>query len=251
MRKAAIILSLILSHFGFSQVTDTGDKVGIGTSNPQTKLHILKNNVGIKSIYSSFIVEATDAQLDIISSSSGTWGSSINFIEGNNSSNRDVWSITRQTTDGNGDSSFRINFGVNNQHDNQNKITIKSDGNVGIGTTSPDSKLTVAGKVHAQEVKVTINAGADFVFKDDYNLPDLEDTEVFIKKNKHLPEIASEKEMQEKGIHLAEMNVKLLQKIEELTLYTINQEKRIKNLESKNETLILLVEKLLERTGEE
>ncbi len=120
-------------------------------------------------------------------------------------------------------------------------------GYLGIGTTRPDSKLTVAGNIHAREVKVTINAGADFVFAENYALPDLEFVENFIKENHHLPEIASEKEMQENGLHLAEMNIKLLQKVEELTLYTIRQEKEIKNLRRKNiaiEKNALEIEKL-------
>ncbi|MCB4797234.1 tail fiber protein [Neotamlana laminarinivorans] len=103
-------------------------------------------------------------------------------------------------------------------------------GNLGIGTTTPDAKLTVSGKIHAQEVKVTIDAGADFVFGNNYILPKLEDVEKFVKTNKHLPGIQSEKEMQENGLLLAEMNIKLLQKIEELTLYIIKQQKEIDNL---------------------
>ncbi len=127
----------------------------------------------------------------------------------------------------------------------EHKLTVKdgsslfegdifSTGSVGIGTTSPDSKLTVAGNIHAQEVKVTINAGADFVFNEDYKLPSLNEVERFVKEHKHLPEIASEKEMQDTGLYLADMNIKLLQKIEELTLYTIDQEKKI---EAQNDQL--------------
>ena len=106
-------------------------------------------------------------------------------------------------------------------------------GNVGIGTTTPDYKLTVKGKIHSREVKVTATAGgADFVFEKEYDLPTLLEVEQFISKNKHLPEIASAKEMEKNGIHLAEMNIKLLQKIEELTLYTIEHQKKIEKLSS-------------------
>ena len=111
----------------------------------------------------------------------------------------------------------------------KNNVTIH--GNVGIGTTSVDAKLTVAGNIHSREVKVTINAGADFVFENDYELPSLESIEHYIKENKHLPEITSAKEMEKEGILLGDMNIKLLQKIEELTLYTIAQEKKINSLE--------------------
>lgn len=97
------------------------------------------------------------------------------------------------------------------------------NGNVGVGTINPDSKLTVAGNIHSREVRVTVNAGADFVFEPDYNLRSLEETLVFVKDNKHLPEIPSEKKMIEDGLELGEMNIKLLQKVEELTLYLIDQ----------------------------
>lgn len=103
------------------------------------------------------------------------------------------------------------------------------EGNVGIGTTNPDSKLTVAGDIHAQELKLDLNGSVapDYVFKENYNLKSLEEVEAFINNKGHLPNIPSGKEMEEQGINLKDLNLKLLEKIEELTLYAIQQEYKI------------------------
>lgn len=97
-----------------------------------------------------------------------------------------------------------------------------STGNVGIGTTAPDAKLAVKGTIHAQEVKVDLNVpGPDYVFNDDYKLLSLAEIKTYIDQHKHLPEIPSAKEMEANGVNLGEMNMLLLKKIEELTLYLI------------------------------
>lgn len=110
-------------------------------------------------------------------------------------------------------------------------------------------RLTVDGKIHAKDIKVSRAAGqgADFVFDDEYDLPTLKFVEKFIQKNKHLPEIASEKEMEENGLLLGEMNIKLLQKIEELTLYTIQQQKEINKQKEKEEKQSMKIESLKDR----
>ncbi len=109
------------------------------------------------------------------------------------------------------------------------------NGNVGIATTSTGNhKLAVEGSIGAREIKVEIGAWSDFVFEKEYNLPTLEEVESHIAEKGHLENIPSAIEVEKNGIFLGEMNAKLLQKIEELTLYTIAQEKKIKALESQN-----------------
>jgi hypothetical protein len=121
------------------------------------------------------------------------------------------------------------------------------DGNVGIGSNSPDARLSVNGTVHAKEVKVDLNVpGPDYVFGETYNLPSLSEVEQFIKENKHLPEVPSASEMEQNGINLSEMNMLLLKKIEELSLYTIEQHRSIEELKrivkSQSEQIELLKE---------
>ncbi|WP_347922492.1 hypothetical protein [Pontimicrobium sp. SW4] len=107
-------------------------------------------------------------------------------------------------------------------------------GKVGIGTTTPDSKLTVKGNIHAEEVKVDLSVpGPDYVFANDYELTSLEQLQQYINTNKHLPNIPSAKEMEANGIELGVMNMKLLEKIEELTLYTLEQQKQLEDKDSK------------------
>jgi len=105
--------------------------------------------------------------------------------------------------------------------------------NLGIGTTNPGTyKLAVNGKIRAKEVKVE-TGWADYVFKEDYDLPTLAEVERHIKEKGHLPNIPSANEVAKNGIQLGEMNKLLLEKIEELTLYTIQQQKEIEKLKTK------------------
>ena len=98
-------------------------------------------------------------------------------------------------------------------------------GNVGIGTLTPSEQLSVNGKIRAKEIKVEALNWPDYVFKKDHELLPLNELEMFVKKNNHLPEIPDAKEAEENGISLGEMNAKLLKKIEELTLYMIELKK--------------------------
>lgn len=117
-------------------------------------------------------------------------------------------------------------------------------GNVGIGISSPSEKLAVNGTIRAKEIKVETSNWPDYVFEEDYKIKPLSEIEAFIKTNKHLPGIPNQKQVEEEGVNLGEMNRKLLEKVEELTLYLIQEkagreeqakhyDQRIEDLEGK------------------
>ena len=176
----------------------TDGKVGIGISNPISDLHV-------KS------VDGGSADLVLESQGGKQW----DLASRNDSA-----------------------FGVYEVSSGKTQFAILPGGNVGIGTTNPGSyKLAVEGKIGAREVVVTLDGWADFVLEEDYQLTPLNEVEQHIKQNKRLPDIPSEKEVLENGVSLGEMQSKLLQKVEELTLYMIEQNKRIEKLEKENEVL--------------
>ena len=129
------------------------------------------------------------------------------------------------------------------------KNLTEKDGKIGIGTTTPDELLTVKGKIHTQEVLVDLDGAVapDYVFEyyfegastlnPNYNRLSLKETEIYIKEHFHLPGVPSALEMKEKGMSLKEMNLLLLEKIEELTLFTIEQQREIDILKEKINSL--------------
>ncbi|NHF58989.1 hypothetical protein FK220_006540 [Flavobacteriaceae bacterium TP-CH-4] len=125
---------------------------------------------------------------------------------------------------------------------------LTTNGKLSIGTTidDPDYQLTVKGAIHVQEVKVDLLGAIapDYVFYEDYDLNTLQEVADFIAKEGHLPNIPSAKEMEEVGLHLKEMNLKLLEKIEELTLYLIDQNKTLEEQKITNGKLHKRLQKL-------
>jgi hypothetical protein len=112
------------------------------------------------------------------------------------------------------------NQGYPNTYDPAGSVMVMSivNGNVGIGTPTPSTKLAVNGNIRAREVKVETINWPDYVFTKDYQLPTLQETETHIKEKGHLPGIPSAAEVKANGIDLGDMNAKLLQKIEEIIL---------------------------------
>lgn len=209
--------------------------VGIGTTSPGSKLHVAGSGAIIKLQNTSF--EDTDNQFH-------------GWLGGYDKSGDEIWWIGEGSSTSKQLGLFTNRAGYDLKLFNKgNGIIVKGDGNVGIGTEDTKGfKLGVNGKIAATEVKVANYANwADFVFKKEYKLPSLEEVESHIKRKGHLQNIPSEKEVARNGFYLAEMDAKLLQKIEELTLYTIQQEKEIKKTKEENKNLKLVLKKLEER----
>lgn len=308
---------MLYAQTGFSQITDTGDEVGIGTSNPDAKLEVRgTTSIGGAWNPSQSVFTISDGANDLIMDTNEIYSSGSLYL-GSKAANvaifrsiTDTGNTDRVTikSDGkvgieisNPQATFHVvdnsplgsnvgNFQIlsrlqgksnyNNFMDNiwllrddngndwlstrlHNGISVDNSfltpsvdtktwwerdpwdnvqswgngsevymslvkGKLGIGTTNPGSwKLAVNGNIRAKEVKVE-TGWSDFVFENDYNLPTLEEVEKYINEKRHLKDIPSAEEVAENGIFLGEMDAKLLQKIEELTLYAIQQEKELK-----------------------
>lgn len=126
------------------------------------------------------------------------------------------------------------------------ELTISGKGDIGIGTTTPKEKLSVNGKIRAHEVKVETSNWPDYVFAPQYPLMPLHDLERYIAKNGHLPETPAAKEIDANGLSLGEMVKLQQQKIEELSLYIIQQNKRLNAHELRTMQQSKLNEKLSE-----
>lgn len=122
-------------------------------------------------------------------------------------------------------------------------MTISQDGHIGIGTEPDTFMLQIAGSVRTEEVIVE-TGWADFVFEEQYDLKSLDEVDAFIKQNGHLPDIPPATEVETGGLHVGSISAKLMQKIEELTLYAIAQEQMIDNQTEEIELLKQSLEQL-------
>ena len=155
--------------------------------------------------------------------------STINTANSPDSKNAYYWGINISHDDPRykGQLAFAVNYGLDNPQMYIRSTNMSSSGIWAKVITSKGDQA-IDGKLKVKEIEVTINTGADHVFNSNYSLKPLYELDAFIEENKHLPEIPSEKHMQENGLNMNEFQIKLLQKIEELTLYVIEQDKTIK-----------------------
>ena len=242
MKKNLLTVSILIANTFCAQIyTPTGNvagvttnsatgNIGIGINTPKRKLHIVNGDVYVDGAGvfnfgddARFIVNKTDLpSMRQTSFSMGQYG----IAAAESVGSAELW-----ISGNDGIRMFTRGYA-------KPRISVLNDGRVGIGSINPDSELTVKGKIHAEEVKVDLNVPADYVFqkyytgtsslKPEYTVPTLEEVEKFTRKNNHLPNIPSAKQIQEEGLHLAEVTNLLLQKIEELTLYSIEQNKQLK-----------------------
>lgn len=116
-------------------------------------------------------------------------------------------------------------------------LSMLGNGNVGIGTETPSSKLSVNGSIRAKEVKVETSNWPDYVFKPAYKLPNLLSVKKYIDENQHLPGMPSAAQVVDQGLDLGQMNKILTRKVEELTLYLIDSQKQLQALKGQMDEL--------------
>jgi len=253
------------NSLGDSQLWDDGTFVGIGTTTPSAMLDVNGNTRlgGTATVVNNFGVGGNSLLSGALNVSGNTsLGAALSVVGGTNlGSTLDVASSTTVGTNLSVGSSASVgtNLSVANNASVGNSLSVGVNATVGtnlsvgssatIGTdarvngrvivgnpasTPGTHAMYVNGSIVATEVKVALQTNwPDYVFEPDYAMPNLAEWEQFISQNKHLPGVPSAAEVnQNGGIELGEMNRILLQKVEELTLLLIGQQKQIDALKA-------------------
>jgi len=235
----------------FSFFVSNDDKFGIGTMTPTAFLNVVGNSTTLPEVRLDHYASNFGASTLQFRRAKGTQGAPSALLNGDYIMGIEGWGYnstgfkrsTYIVTQVNGaptaqgvpsDLIFATSAGGDDAIEG---MRLDKNGNLGIGTTTPTEKLSVKGKILAQEIKVEMTGWADFVFAKDYKLPSLSEIANHIKEKGHLPGIPSAAEVQANGVELGEMNKKLLQKIEELTLHLIEQNGKIEKLEGEMKEL--------------
>lgn len=204
-----LLLSMVKLNYAQTNIFPVNGNVGIGTLTPVKKLSI-NGDVGI------------NGNLAIQMSTDGSGFK----LQSSYSENKPIVEATQEANDGFLYVRSALGTSISKISGYPASPTYFLS-NVGIGVTNPSEKLSVNGKIRAQEIKVETANWPDYVFTKGYELPSLRETEQHIKEKGHLFGIPSAEEVKNKGIELGDMNAKLLKKIEELTLYMIELNKTV------------------------
>ncbi|KEO71616.1 hypothetical protein EL17_24020 [Anditalea andensis] len=224
--------------------TYTLNNLGIGISNPKSKLHVsngpdISRGVAANAVMwvgggnDFFDNQYINFRNPSTTDANGMFWWSTDILFGRNK-NKTSWAFKETHENGLGSATkdiiaaWIIDLGG---YSHLEKIVLaQNGGNVGVGMSNPTHKFEVNGTIRAKEIKVEASNWPDYVFEADYDLMDLKDVAEFIHQHKHLPGIPSEKEVQDSGINLGEMNALLLKKIEELTLHLIQLQAKMESL---------------------
>jgi len=260
MKKHLIVVGMLfIGTIGFGQNvfnTAAGSFVGIGTPSPLVKLDVRSNTTtttpSTQNLAYYGMLTQPRTVVDFMAglyvtqkeSSPGLGlinrGTVLQYVNGNPTNSLIHKGFVEFNNPATANTTIAaVSFGSNYQE----FMRINQNGRVRIGSGANDIKtpagykLFVEDGILTEKVQVAIKTTADwadYVFADKYNLMPLNEVEDFVKDNNHLPNVPSAADMVEKGLDVAKMDAKLLEKIEELTLYIIQQNKRIEALEAKS-----------------